>query len=221
MKFLEQKRNEFFTFVIEAYLAYILAEYLHISGILTLIVAIIFTKVLIDRDLERDIKDISQKGYSRRLGRLLMLKSEATTRERMHYIDEMAKEFGYIAAVVIFFLLAEIADFSILMKYWREILLMFVATTLIRALSMAKFAFIGSKTKSIKPVGLEGWFILTFSGMKGALSIILVHMLPNDLPYKEMFEAVTIGSVILSIFVYGSVLWVYFIFFQEKRLDRA
>lgn len=217
MKFLEQKRNEFFTFVIEAYVAYISAEHLHISGILTLIVAIIFTKVLIDRDLERDIKDISEKGYSKRFGRLLRLKTEATTKERMQYIDEMAKEFGYIAAVVIFFLLAEIADFSVLMKYWKEILLMFTATTIIRALSMAKFAFIGNRTESIKPVGLEGWFILTFSGMKGALSIILVHMLPHDIPYREMFEAVTIGSVILSIFVYGTVLWIYFMFFQVRE----
>ncbi len=217
MKFLEQKRNEFFTFVIEAYLAYIVAEHLHISGILTLIVAIIFTKVLIDRDLDKNIENLSQKGYSQRLGRLLMLKTQATTKERMQYINEMAKEFGYIAAVVIFFLLAEITNFSLLLKYWKEILLMFVVTTLIRALAMAKFAFIGNRTKSIKPVGLEGWFILTFSGMKGALSIILVHMLPHNVPYKEMFEAVTIGSVILSIFIYGTVLWIYFMFFQGKK----
>jgi len=95
---------------------------------------------------------------------------------------------------------------------------MFVATTLIRAISMAKFAFFGTvkSLESIKPVGLEGWFILTFSGMKGALSIILVHMIPNSFEHKELFEAVTIGVVVLSIFVYGTTLWTYFTFFKPE-----
>jgi CPA1 family monovalent cation:H+ antiporter len=130
----------------------------------------------------------------------------------------MASEFGYIAAAMIFFVLAEMVDLQILVKYWKEILIMFGITTVIRALSMAKFAFLGAKSKHIEPVGKEGWFILTFSGMKGALSIILVHMLPHDLPYREMFEAVTIGVVVLSIFVYGMTLWWYFMFVKEPEV---
>ena len=39
----------------------------------------------------------------------------ATTNERLEYIYEMAKEFGYIAAVMIFFVLAEMVDFEKLM----------------------------------------------------------------------------------------------------------
>ncbi len=221
MKLLESKRNEFFTFVIEAYSAYVIAEHFHISGILTLIVAIVFTKLLIDLDIEESEKSgKSDRRFSLELRRMIYLKRAATTRERMAYIYEMAKEFGYIAAVVIFFLLAEMVEPSKLLFYWKEILVMFVATTAIRALSMAKFALLGAKISAIKPVGAEGWFILTFSGMKGALSIILVHMLPHELPYKEMFEAVTIGTVILSIFGYGTVLWVYFTFFSERDAHR-
>jgi len=97
-------------------------------------------------------------------------------------------------------------------------LVMFGVTTLIRAMMMAKFAFLGAGgVKGFAPVGLEGWFILTFSGMKGALSIILVHMIPDSFAQKEMFEAVTIGVVVLSIFVYGTVLWSYFRFFKSKE----
>lgn len=130
----------------------------------------------------------------------------------------MAKEFGYIAAVVVFFALAEMVDFHLLFEYKTEIFIMFGITTLIRAISMAKFAFFGTvkSLESIKPVGLEGWFILTFSGMKGALSIILVHMIPDSFAHKEMFEAVTIGVVVLSIFVYGTTLWIYFTFFKKE-----
>jgi len=219
MKLFSNKRGELFAFIVEAYVAYVLAEEMHISGILTLIVAIVATKAWIDTDLSTDTSK-KTKSFMRklRLGGF-----ETTTTERLEYIYEMAKEFGYIAAVVIFFALAEMVDFHLLLEYKTEIFIMFGLTTLIRAVSMAKFAFFGTvkSLDSIKPVGVEGWFILTFSGMKGALSIILVHMIPDSFAHKEMFEAVTIGVVVLSIFVYGTTLWTYFTFFkkeEEKKL---
>ncbi|NOR55095.1 MAG: peptidase [Sulfurovum sp.] len=216
MKLFSDKRGEFFAFIIEAYLAYVLAEEMHVSGILTLIVAIIATKAWIDSDnkvLEEGSK--KTKSFMRTL-RLSNIK--ATTTERLEYIYEMAKEFGYIAAVMIFFVLAEMIDFEKLWLYKTEIFIMFGITTLIRAISMAKFALLGSsKSKHITAVGFEGWFILTFSGMKGALSIILVHMIPNSFEHKELFEVVTVGVVTLSIFVYGTTLWTYFTFFKKEE----
>ena len=215
MKLFSNKRGELFAFIVEAYIAYVLAEEMHLSGILTLIVAIIATKAWIDSDLEaHDSKKTKTFMRSLRLDTI-----ESTTNERLEYIYEMAKEFGYIAAVMIFFVLAEMVNFEQLWHYRVEILIMFVATTVIRAISMAKFTFLGNikALSSIKPVGLEGWFILTFSGMKGALSIILVHMIPDTFIHKELFEAVTIGVVTLSIFVYGTTLWAYFTFFKKEK----
>jgi len=53
--------------------------------------------------------------------------------------------------------------------------------------------------------------------MKGALSIILVHMIPSSFEYKELFEVVTTGVVMMSIFVYGTTLWAYFTFFKKEE----
>ena len=219
MKLFSNKRGELFAFVVEAYIAYVLAEEMHVSGILTLIVAIVATKGWIDADLAQK----SEKKTKSFLRAIRLSQIQSTTTERLEYIYEMAKEFGYIAAVVIFFALAEMVDFHLLWEYRWEIITMFVVTTIIRAISMAKFAFFGTvkSLESIRPVGAEGWFILTFSGMKGALSIILVHLIPDSFAHKEMFEAVTIGVVVLSIFVYGTILWSYFTFFkraEEKRI---
>jgi len=212
MKLFSDKRGEFFAFVIEGYLAYVLAEEMHISGILTLIVAIIATKAWIDADIEED----EEKKTKTFLHKMRLSTIHATTHERLEYIYEMAKEFGYIAAVMIFFILAETADVSKLWEYKTEIFIMFGITTLIRAISMAKFAWLGDKSRHLAPVGLEGWFILTFSGMKGALSIILVHMIPDSYAHKEFFEVVTTGVVMMSIFVYGTTLWTYFTFFKKE-----
>ena len=217
MKLFSDKRGELFAFIIEGYAAYVLAEEMHVSGILTLITAIIATKAWIDMDIEASCS-VENSPKKRSFLRKMRFESIcATTNERLEYIYEMAKEFGYIAAVMIFFVLAEMVDFDKLWNYRTEILIMFAVTTLIRALSMAKFAFFGKTINSIKPVGFEGWFILTFSGMKGALSIILVHMIPASYEYKALFEAVTTGVVILSIFVYGTVLWSYFTFFKKEE----
>jgi len=220
MKLFSDKRGELFAFIIEGYAAYVLAEEMHVSGILTLIVAIIATKAWIDMDIEASCS-VEERPKKRSFLRKMRLESIcATTNERLEYIYEMAKEFGYIAAVMIFFVLAEMVNVDTLWNYRFEILLMFGITTLIRALSMAKFAFFGKTINSIKPVGFEGWFILTFSGMKGALSIILVHMIPASYEHKELFEAVTTGVVILSIFVYGTTLWTYFTFFKKEEENK-
>jgi CPA1 family monovalent cation:H+ antiporter len=220
LKLLSDRRGEFFTFIVEAYSAYILAEEMHVSGILTLITAIIATKAWIDMDIEAK-ESPSGIPKSKSFIRLLRLDSfEATTVARLEYIYDMAKEFGYIAAVMIFFVLAEMINIDKLWQYRYEILIMFSITTLIRAVSMAKFAFFGNKIDDFQSVGFEGWFVLTLSGMKGALSIILVHMIPSSYEYKELFEVVTTGVVMLSIFGYGSTLWLYFRL-KETRRDRA
>jgi len=224
MKLVEHQRGEFFIFVVEGYGAYVLGEHFHVSGILTLIAAIIATKAWIDADLGRAAAKEERKAGAYRLQKLYhQLRFggyEATTEQRLEYIYEMAREFGYIATVIIFFTLVEVVDFGKLWHYRYEILAMFAATTLIRAFSMAKFAFLGHRFNLIKPVGAEGWFILTFSGMKGALSIILVHMIPDSFAHKELFESVTIGVVMLSIFVYGITLWLFFTL-KTKRMQKA
>ncbi|MEN8726582.1 MAG: cation:proton antiporter [Sulfurovum sp.] len=220
MKLINDKRGELFVFIIEAYFAYILAEHLHISGILTLITATIATKAWIDIDIKTLSEEEAKKSKTF-MQKLRLHGIDSTTTKRMEYIYEMTKEFGYIAAVMIFFVLAEMVSLEKFWEYKVEILTMFIITTMIRAISMAKFAFWGSKLEQIKPVGFEGWFILTFSGMKGALSIILVHMIPSSFEYKELFEVVTTGVVMMSIFVYGTTLWAYFTFFkkeEEKKL---
>lgn len=217
MKLFSDKRSEFMTFVVEAYTAYVLAEHFHLSGILTLIVAIIGTKVFIDLDIEHVKSGLSHTRFSRTYKRMKLDKVEAVSKDRLGYIYDMSNEVGYIATAIIFFVLAEVVDVDKLLQYKNEIFIMFGVTTLIRALSMAKFAFFGVNSKHIEAVGLDGWFILTFSGMKGALSIILVHMLPYDMPYRDLFEAVTIGVVVLSIFIYGSILWFYFMFIKPSK----
>ncbi len=51
--------------------------------------------------------------------------------------------------------------------------------------------------------------VLTLGGMKGGLTIIMVHSLPDSFIYKELFEAVIVGVVILSTFLYSFINVIY------------
>lgn len=219
LKFMDDKRSEFFVLLIEAYVVYLIAEHLHWSGIFAMITAIITTKAFIDlqieRDEEKDKLDMKEnkKYYTK------WLYKKASSKERLEYIYEMSAEFGYIASVIIFFVLAEIVQVDLLVKYWKEILIMFGITTLIRAISMAKFAWLSSKVKN-SHFNKEKWFLLTMSGIKGGLSIILVHALPATFEHKEMFESITIGVILLSTFIYGISLIIYFNFFKKDLQNK-
>ena len=213
LKFMDDKRSEFFILLVEAYVVYLIAEHYHISGIFAMITAIITTKAFIDKQIDEELDDLDVKHNKKYLTKWLY--KRASSKERLEYIYEMSSEFGYIASVVIFFVLAEIVDLDLLMKYWKEILIMFGITTLIRSLSMAKFAWLKAKATD-SHFDKEKWFLLTMSGIKGGLSIILVHALPATFEHKEMFESITIGVILLSTFIYGLSLIIYFNFFKKE-----
>lgn len=215
LKFFDDQRSEFFVLLTEAYIVFLIAEHYHISGIFAMITAIITTKAFIDKQIEDEKKEIKTeiKESQRILSKFVSMK--ASNKERLAYIYEMSSEFGYVASVIIFFVLAEIVNLDLLMKYWKEIVIMFIVTTIIRGISMAKFAWLSSRARKYE-FDKEKWFLLTMSGIKGGLSIILVHALPNTFTHKEMFESITIGVILLSTFVYGLSLMAYFNFFKKE-----
>ena len=43
---------------------------------------------------------------------------------------------------------------------------------------------------------------MVFGGVKGCLSLIMLHLIPDSKEYKETFEAIVIGVILLTTFVY-------------------
>jgi len=198
--------DEFIVVLLTAYVAFGIAEnhHVHVSGILALIVAILTLQYF-----------ISKQFKSLETGSLLKQEDEVkiskkirviTTQARLDENKQMIAFFALFANAVLFFTLAELIEFEKIMHYWKEILTLFVATTLIRAVMMFKFSYISRKVHKIADVSYRWWAILTFAGIKGGLSIIMVHALPDSFEYKEMFEQVVMGIIVLSIFVYSLVL---------------
>lgn len=183
-----------------AYTSYIVAEMFHFSGILAVIVSIVLCSEKIRRILDGEWKNKFPDDFG-------LLRHTPMTLDNHKFVLKIFDFSAMVAASALFVAIAALVNFSDLIKYWQEILAIFVASTLIRGVTMLKFALVSNKTSMMKAkVSPHWWAVLTFAGSKGAISILMVHMIPDSFEYKHMFEVIVIGNIILSTFVYAGIL---------------
>jgi len=197
--------DEFIVILLAGYAAFVIAELhaIHVSGILSLIAAIMTLQYYINKTLKQFSEDevlISDNAPHK----LNTRERHITTQARLDANKQSIAFFALFANALLFVTLAELIEIDKLLGYSYEIVLLFLVTTLIRALMMLKFSFISRASDRITNVNYRWWAVLTFSGIKGGLSIIMVHHLPDTFVYKEMFTQVVMGVILLSIFVYAA-----------------
>lgn len=218
IKMFNEEKEETLITIAVAYGSFVVAELFHVAGIFAIIVSVILFKTLIDKELIEESKEFNSeiKDSSRFIKKLKIMRNAATTQTKHENTLMNIENFAYIAVVLVFVSVADLISIEKLTKYWKEILIMFLVTTIIRSAVMAKFVLIGKKVRAIDYVGFNGWIILTLAGIKGALSILMIHALPKDFKFLEMFESITIGLILLSTFIYGFML-LFYMLYQEKK----
>lgn len=183
-----------------AYIAYLVAEHFHFSGILAVIITVVMANRMIQNIIDKEDDDIEAANKARNFG---LLTYALTTRENQKTVAKVLDFASMFAAALLFVSIAAVVDIDKMMLYKYEILALFVASTIIRGLTMLKFALLSNQVSFMQSIQKHWWSVLTFAGSKGALSILMVHMIPNTFEYKEMFEHVVVGNIVLSTFVYA------------------
>jgi len=194
-------------------------SHMHLSGILSCIFATITIHHLMTRSSEADqtqmerdearlLQETQNETPSRNIivSALTRIRISSQEQDRHARSKEDVQLLALVANTILFVAMAEIVDLSLLWHYKTEILAMFVATTVIRALMMAKFAIITNQTDKMANVNFRWWGVLTFAGIKGGLSVVMLMMIPASFEHVEMFKAIVIGVILLSTFVYSAVL---------------
>ena len=217
MKMTQDDMSELVLIIFTGYLAFEIAEHYHLAGLLAVIVAIITLNHITEKSLKEadrrirksrrilDKTNRSRKIFSSRFmsGISNKLKNDITTVEKhkqnLNYIAVLA----LLANAFLFISMASIVNLDLLLKYQSEILWMFLVTTTIRALMMAKFAFISNKIQIMANIGKRWWGVLLFAGIKGGLSIVMLQMLPAGFEHKELFDAIVVGIILLSTITYA------------------
>lgn len=196
-----------------SYLAYMLAEHFHFSGILAIICCVVISGKHIQKIIDNEEANINKASISKNTG---LMKHSVTTKDNQVTILKSIEFVSMLAATALFVSIAAIIDIDKLFSYSYEILAVFFASTLIRGLMMLKFAYVSNSVKKMQPINLRWWSVLTFAGSKGALSILMVHMLPNTFKYKELFEFIIIGNILLTTFLYSLILAIIMFKYKEK-----
>ncbi|NWF36211.1 cation:proton antiporter [Mariprofundus sp. KV] len=194
-------------------------SHMHLSGILACIFATvtvhhILSKSVVDDDkrLEQEEEALERESVSEKTSRSLIhtaiqtIKATVEERDRHMRTKEDVQLLAIVANTMLFIAMAEMIDMDLLLKYKTEIMVMFLATTVIRAAMMAKFAFITNRTDKMTNVNFRWWGVLTFAGIKGGLSIVMLMMIPSTFEHMEMFTAIVVGVIMLSTFIYSFIL---------------
>jgi CPA1 family monovalent cation:H+ antiporter len=213
LKISEEALVEATIIIFSAYLSYWLAEHFHFSGILSVIVSILMANSAIHKYLNADEAEIEKASRENNFG---LLKYAITNMDNHRTILKSVEFVSMFASAVLFVSIAAIANFEMIWSYKYEILAVFLASTVIRGLTMIKFALVSNNVDQMQSIKKHWLSVLTFAGSKGALSILMVHMLPNTFKYKHLFENIVIGNIILSTFVYAFALAVIFSFNKAK-----
>jgi len=190
-------------------------SHMHLSGILTCIFAtitvnhVMMQEVVAEEAVIDHQEDVLQgTPITRGVISAAINKIKATVEERERHLrtKEDVQLLALVANTMLFVAMAELINMSLLWQYKTEIIVMFLATTVIRAVMMAKFAIITNKTDKMTNINFRWWGVLTFAGIKGGLSIVMLMMIPASFEHLEMFKAVVIGVILLSTFIYSGVL---------------
>lgn len=182
------------------------AEHFHSSGILAVIVAILFANSVITKRLRGLDESLTPQGDPNGKGaiRAMLAGFETMVKDAQAYrIVRANMQFAaLIAATILFMTMANMVDMMLLGRYWKEIFSVFIGTTMIRMAMLGMFAHLSRWTDRVVTIPLHWWKILAAAGVKGAFSILMLHMIPDDFLYLEMFEAVVVGNILLSTFLY-------------------
>ena len=217
IKILRNPFDQFVVIYLVVIISFLAAEHFHIAGILSIVAATLTFKYFIQKETvheaENHHRDEDVRTMKDQYSIIELIKSvPAVTKREFREYKKEAMFIGIFANAIVFVIIANMIKLSLLLDYAYEIMMIFAITTVIRFFSVSslivgmKLPFRWAKT-------------LTLSGAKGALAIIMVHSIPQSFIYKEMFEALVVGNVLISTFLYTILLMLH-IKFNEKEYEQ-
>jgi len=200
IKVLKNPLDQFIIIYLIVIVSFLIAEHFHIAGILSIVASVLTFKYLVQEETDNENKhrcnNNSIHNIKDQYSILELIKSiPAITKREFREYKKEAMFIGIFANAIVFVIIANIIELNLLLVYFKEIFIIFAITTFIRFMGVSslviamKLPFRWAKT-------------LTLSGAKGALAIIMVHSIPQTFIYKDMFEAIIIGNVLISTFLY-------------------
>lgn len=160
---------------IAAYGSFVAAEHFHYSGVIATVVAGMFCG-----------------NHAARTG------MSSTTRIAVSVFWEYL---AFALNSIVFLLIGFEVRVTTLLAAWKPIVAAYLAVTLGRAVVIAVVSLFLRATRERLPAKWP--YVLSWGGLRGGLSMVLVLGLPKSMPHRELVVTMTFGVVILSILIQG------------------
>ncbi|MEP7348064.1 MAG: Na+/H+ antiporter, partial [Gemmatimonadaceae bacterium] len=161
--------------VIAAYGSFVAAEQYHVSGVIATVAA-----------------GLVCGNYGRRVG------MSPTTRLS---VESFWEYIAFALNSIVFLLIGLDVSIASLGGYWKEILAAVVAVM------AARFGVVFGVTallrRTVERVPLTWASVISWGGVRGALSIVLALGLSRDFPHRDQLVTMTVGVVLVSILLQG------------------
>jgi CPA1 family monovalent cation:H+ antiporter len=127
--------------------------------------------------------------------------NESMSRKTRLALDAFWEYIAFALNSVVFLLIGFEVSPSALLAAWPEILLAFVVVVVARAVVVYGVGGLLNRTRERIP---SSWLaVMTWGGLRGALSMVLALALPFDFPNRDLLITLTFGVVLLSILAQG------------------
>jgi CPA1 family monovalent cation:H+ antiporter len=160
---------------IAAYGSFIIAEHFHLSGVIATVAA-----------------GMLCGNYGARTG------MSPSTRIAVESFWEYV---AFALNSIVFLLIGFEVHLSALLLSWKMILVAYMAVTLGRAALIYAVTWLLRRTRETLPWSWSA--VLTWGGLRGGLSMVLVLALPRDFPHRDLLVTMTFGVVLISILLQG------------------
>ncbi len=110
---------------------------------------------------------------------------------------ELWEALGYVANALLFLIIGLAIEPALLVRYGGAILLAVAAVLVARALAVVPLVWVLERLARIPPVGLRNEAVLVWGGLRGGVALALALALPEELPQRDLFVAMT-GGVVLA-----------------------
>jgi CPA1 family monovalent cation:H+ antiporter len=127
--------------------------------------------------------------------------NDSMSRKTKLALDAFWEYMAFALNSVVFLLIGFEVSPSAVLAAWPEILLAFFVVVVARAIVVYGVGGLLNRTRERIP---SSWLaVMTWGGLRGALSMVLALALPFDFPNRDLLITLTFGVVLLSILVQG------------------
>ncbi|MBL1321110.1 MAG: sodium:proton antiporter [Methylophaga sp.] len=161
--------------LIAAYSSYLLADSVHVSGVMSVLVA----GIVLGRVIHHDFQD----------------------HEKYSFVDDFWSFNVYVSEAIMFLLMGVTITIGMFEDNWLAMLIGIAAVLIARAVGIFGGAPVISLLPGVKRISMGYQQIMFVGGLRGAVTLALALSLPLELDYWWTVQSIAFGVVLFTLFV--------------------